>query len=404
MGRLEAWTRLGLVMWAMGVTLARAVRFPNDFAEAHWLLDYRFGFIRRGLAGSFLSIASGAGLPGPSARVIAAVAFLAFGLMLLVLLRAAARAVSAGADPGVTFAAAAAFATSPFIVMAAHFMGYLDHLLVAVAFAAAWLARDGRLWSAAILAAIGVLLHESFMLVGLPLVLLGASLRPAGFGRFRAAGLIPFALPVVAALALWVSEAFLLDRTVLRGQLEARLSAFPFVGGDMHLFVPDWLTTGTIATWESQRHAFWRHLSDPNLLRLMVPSAAFLVLATAALAPAGWRGRRALAAAAVVLAPLLLHAVAWDTARIWTFTIVAGFGCLWLGGATDGVPRAAAGRWLAVAAVPVVIANILGRSPLMDGEVERFSAAVRLLLYLPFLAGGVLAFVAGWRSGRSPVQ
>jgi hypothetical protein len=398
MRRLEAWTRLGLVGWAMVITMARAVRPPNDFAEAHWLLDYRFGFIRRGFAGSLLSLASSAGLPGPSERVIAALAFLGLGLLLLVLLWAAARAVWSDADPGVTFAAAAVFASSPFIVMAAHFMGYLDHLLVVAAFAAAWLARDGRLWTAAAIAAVGVLLHESFVLVGLPLVLLGASLRPAGVGRFRAAGLVPFALPVCAALALWASEVFVLDRVALRGQLEARLSAFPFVGGDMNLFVPEWLTTDTLATWERQRHAFWRHVSDPNLLRLMAPSAAFLVLATGALAPAGWRGRRALAAAAVVLAPLLLHAVAWDTARIWTYTIVTAFGCLWLSVATDGASCSAARRWLLAAAVPIVVANVVGRSPLMDGEIERFSLATRLLLYLPFFAGAALAMADGWRT------
>jgi hypothetical protein len=398
MRRVEAWTRLGLVVWAMVITMARAVRPPNDFAEAHWLLDYRFGFIKRGFAGSLLSLASSAGLPGPSERVIAALAFLGLGLLLLVLLWAAARAVWSDADPGVTFAAAAVFASSPFIVMAAHFMGYLDHLLVVAAFAAAWLARDGRLWTAAAIAAVGVLLHESFVLVGLPLVLLGASLRPAGVGRFRAAGLVPFALPVCAALALWASEVFVLDRVALRGQLEARLSAFPFVGGDMNLFVPEWLTTDTLATWERQRHAFWRHVSDPNLLRLMAPSAAFLVLATGALAPAGWRGRRALAAAAVVLAPLLLHAVAWDTARIWTYTIVTAFGCLWLSVATDGASCSAARRWLLAAAVPIVVANVVGRSPLMDGEIERFSLATRLLLYLPFFAGAALAMADGWRT------
>jgi hypothetical protein len=114
MRRLEAWTRLGLVVWAMVITMARAVRPPNDFAEAHWLLDYRFGFIRRGFAGSLLSLASSTGLSGQSERVIAALAFLAFGLPMLALLWAAARVVCSGADPGVTFAAAAVFASSPF--------------------------------------------------------------------------------------------------------------------------------------------------------------------------------------------------------------------------------------------------------------------------------------------------
>jgi hypothetical protein len=399
MGRLEVWTRLALVAWAMVVTMARAVRSPNDFAEAHWLLDYRFGLIRRGFAGSVLSLASAAGVAVPAERTVALLAFAVFAIFVLVLLWAVARLVASDADPALSFAAAAVFATSPFIVMTAHFMGYLDHLFIAAGFGAAWLARSGRVRAAALLAAAGVLVHESFVVVGLPLVLVGASLRPGA--RVRAwAGLLPLALPLAAALALWASESLVLDRGVLRGQLTARLSAFPFVGGDMNLFVPEWLTTGTLATWESQRHAFWRHLSDPNLLGLMVPSGVFLVLASSVLTPAGWRGRRTVRVLAVVIAPLLLHAVAWDTARIWTYTIVAAFGGLWLGGATDGLGRAAARRWLIVAAVPIIVANLFARSPLMDGRVERFSAATRVLLYLPFLAGAALALADAWRSRR----
>jgi len=398
MRRLEAWTRLGLVAWAMAITMARAVRYPNDFAEAHWLLDYRFGFIKRGFAGSLLSLASSAGLAGPSERLVAAVAVSAFGVLLLVLLWAALRLVSSRSDPGVTFAAAAVFATSPFIVMAAHFMGYLDHLFLVAAFAAAHLARGSRLWAAAGIASAGVLVHESFVLVGLPLVLLGAALRPDARRRPDQADLLPLALPVLAALALWASEAFFLDRGLLRGQLEARLSAFPFVGGDMNLFVPEWLTTGTLAAWHDQRHALWRRLSDPNLLRLMVPTAASLVLSAAALSPSGLRLRRAGAVALVTAAPLLMHAVAWDTARIWTYTIVAGFGCVWLCGAADGAASAAHRRWLLAAALPIVVANIAGRSPLMDGETERFGLSTRAWLYLPFLAGAVIAIADGWRT------
>ena len=403
MGRLEAWTRLGLVAWAMAITMARAIRYPNDFAEAHWLLDYRFGFIKRGLAGSALSLASSSSLFSPSERTVSLVAVAVFAVFVLLLLRAASCLVSSDADPAVLFAAAAMFATSPFVVMTVHFMGYLDHVFLAAALGAAWLARSGRLWAAAAVATCGVLVHESFVLAGLPLVLLGAGVRPAAGSRSRRLAAWPLlALPLLAAAALWVSETFLLDSVVLRNQLVTRLSAFPFVAGDMNLFVPDWLTTGSLEALREQRHAFWRHLSDPNLLKLMVPSAALLVLAAAAVSPPGTRSRRGLAVAAAALAPLLLHAVAWDTARIWTYTIVAGFGGVWLCG-VDSRSAAAGRRWLLTAAALVVTANIFARSPLMDGEAERFTAPARLLLYLPFLAGAVIALADGWRArGASP--
>src|SRR5688500_10058539 len=44
------------IAWSLLVTIARAIRRPNDFAEAHWLLDYQFGFVKRGLIGSLYSL------------------------------------------------------------------------------------------------------------------------------------------------------------------------------------------------------------------------------------------------------------------------------------------------------------------------------------------------------------
>ncbi|MCK7505417.1 MAG: hypothetical protein MZV70_15940 [Desulfobacterales bacterium] len=66
-----------------------------------------------------------------------------------------------------------------------------------------------------------------------------------------------------------------------------------------------------------------------------------------------------------------MHAVAWDTARIWTYTIVAGFGCAWLLRQRRPVPRPRRGRrWLLAAAVPVVVANVLAQVA-VDGRPGR---------------------------------
>jgi hypothetical protein len=32
-------------------SVSKTIRIPNEWARSHWLLDYRFGFIKRGLAG-----------------------------------------------------------------------------------------------------------------------------------------------------------------------------------------------------------------------------------------------------------------------------------------------------------------------------------------------------------------
>ena len=400
MRRLEAGARLSLVGWAMVITMARAVRYPNDFAEAHWLLDYRFGFIKRALAGSALTLFTWTGLARPTADTVAALSFAVFGLLAIALLAVTARFLKTAGPHSTSFAAAAVFATSPFVVMTAHFMGYMDHLVLLAAFGAAWLALRGRAWPAGVASALGVLVHESFLLVGLPLVLLASYPGPAR-PRGPASRFLPFVLPLAAAAALGVSEALLLDPATLRQQLVARLTAFPFVERDINIFLPEWLTTSALSNLRSQAHAFGRHLADVDLLRLMLPPAAFIILFTSASAPASTRARRALLATAAASAPLLMHAMAWDTARIWTYTIVVAFGCAWLFSASNAIEPVRKQRWLLALAVPILLANILGHSPLMDGEAERFSTAMRLFLYAPFIAGAALAIGEGLRRPRA---
>jgi hypothetical protein len=384
----------------MAITMARAVRYPNDFAEAHWLLDYRFGLIRRGFAGSALTLFTWTGLVRPTADTVAVLSFAVFGLLAIALLAITARLLNTAGPHHTPFVAAAVFATSPFVVMTAHFMGYMDHLVLLAALGAAWLALRGRAWPAGVVAALGVLIHESFLLVGFPLVLLASHLGPAR-PRGPATRFLPFLLPLAAAGALGMAEVLVLDPVTLRQQLVARLTAFPFVERDINIFLPEWLTTSALSNLRSQAHAFLRHLADVNLLRLTLPPAAFIILFASASAPAGARARPALLATVAASVPLLMHAMAWDTARIWSYTIVVAFGCAWIVTASSEAAPGRGQRWLLALAVPILLANILGRSPLMDGEAERFSTAMRLFLYAPFIAGAALAIGEGLRGPRA---
>ncbi|WP_309762497.1 hypothetical protein [Chryseobacterium sp. SORGH_AS_1175] len=40
-----------LYLYALAFSVLKTLRLPNQWAVAHWMLDYRFGFIKRGLAG-----------------------------------------------------------------------------------------------------------------------------------------------------------------------------------------------------------------------------------------------------------------------------------------------------------------------------------------------------------------
>src|SRR5262249_58668406 len=46
------------LVWALVVTCLRSARLPNNLATEHWLIDYRFGFVKRGLIGSGVAVAT----------------------------------------------------------------------------------------------------------------------------------------------------------------------------------------------------------------------------------------------------------------------------------------------------------------------------------------------------------
>ncbi len=389
LGRAANVLALGALAAALAVTGLRAARHANDFAEAHWLLDYRFGFIRRGLAGEVLRAPSGVGL---DLRTVEALSWITYGLfavfgaaVLAVCLRLLVRldwnrhAVLI----------AATFVTSPFIVTHSHLMGYLDQVVYLLAFGAVWAALRGHTWLAGVAVAIGVLVHENALLVALPPVALAiassgvpAASRRAAWKRYE-----PLLVPVAAFAALALAEALFIDRRALRGLLQAHLERYPFVAGDMHIFVPEWLTTSLTGNFSGQSRRFVSRLTEGPVVLAVLPAVqAALFGAFAWLDPAR---RRTIgpAVAAVTLAPLLLHLSAWDTARLWSYTIGGAFLAFWIVAERTHRPPAGALALTPVVALPVLFINVAGRIPLLDHMVERFTGPTLLWLYAPAALG-----------------
>ena len=43
------------LLWVFYITVLRALRWPNDWAEAHWLISYKFGLLKRALPGTLIA-------------------------------------------------------------------------------------------------------------------------------------------------------------------------------------------------------------------------------------------------------------------------------------------------------------------------------------------------------------
>src|SRR5436190_19359031 len=104
------------VVAAFGLTVARAARWPNDFAEAHWLLDYRFGFVRRGFAGALLGLARNALDLRPTEALIAMVAAALFALLCALLIAVSIRVLARNHWCVAAVPVVLAFCSSPSVV------------------------------------------------------------------------------------------------------------------------------------------------------------------------------------------------------------------------------------------------------------------------------------------------
>ena len=386
-----------ILLWTFTVTCLRGLRAPNDFAEAHWLLDYRFGLIKRGLVGSLGSVATSALGVTMTPLLIGVLSGAIYGgfcaAILLVLRRFLRRAASGAADgaaPAAESAALAAlvFVSSPFVVMSAHVFGYFDALLYLLALAAIVLVGRDRPFAAAALQGAAILIHESYLLLGYPLVLfaswlaVGDPVRPADLRRHALAHALAL-LPLAALLA----AQFAGDAAALRAQIAGYLAAFDFVAtrvDDVALYQ----TTGFFANLGQNFDLFARRVLDPRLAMSVAPSLFVLVYCGHAILRIAPFSRTSLVWLGVTAAPYLLHAVAWDTERIATYAVGSAMVGLWL--LAEARRPSGWSPLLPLAAVPALVFNAFYRIPLMDGDAERFSLVWRALLYAPALALAVI--------------
>jgi hypothetical protein len=327
-------------------------------------------------------------------RFVAAAALAAFCAVLVWL---GEQVLRGSRDPTGAFLALLAFATSSYVVMSAHVIGYFDNLLVLLAVAACALAMRGRTWAAAGVLAVAVLVHETILLVGLPTVVFVAALRdsraPAAAPPLRR--FAPLLLPAGVFVALVAYQSLFLDAEAMRYRITSHLLRFDFVD-PKHA---EWVAAAYVAQFSKYVATMVpeltkRLLSPGHVLHVGFTLAVLLAFAERRLRalPDGRALFRLLLATALL--PLALHAAAWDTSRLWTYPQLAAllglWGCCRLVPPPDREP--ATSPLLAIVSLMVLMQNVLFSIPLMDKQVQLWNDEMRILLYLPSLAIGALTF------------
>ena len=370
-----------MLIWALAVTLARTLRYPNDFAMSHWLLGYQFGFIKRGLPGEILRQSSLLfGFP-ITAAVITLCAALCFGLFVMALTILVKRLLNQpGANPSVILAVLVLL-TSPWMTMMGHTFGYYDSLFYALGFTSLWCLFTEHILLACILQALALLIHESSLcLLFIPFLFnwwmvkqQGALLRLPHW---------PILLPLFTFGLILVLPAF-----TLRGDFVAAyedlLAQYPFIQNNRSQLMPAWLHTGFVHFFLIESpHFVQRLISRAGLLCL--PTLACFTLVTLRWLKANYLSRLSLLVCLITCLPIMMLFIAWDTMRVWSYTIATAF-LLLLAAAESrqhpGFPRYVG--WLMLA---VLVFNTLAPIPLMDQQTDRFTIGQRALLCFPLWA------------------
>src|SRR5262249_48652108 len=136
-------------------------------------------------------------------------------------------------------------------------------------------------------------------------------------------------LPVAAFLLI----ALRLDTAPhrLERSLTAYLSTYPFVAGTIaDVRVPHWITITFSDSYRLHQGHFQERILSQPMIALVLPSLLALLgvlFETQGLAAISWQSAIALG---ICLIPQSMHVMVWDTARIWTYSIVCAFLLLWV--------------------------------------------------------------------------
>lgn len=366
--------RYTVIVYALAVTLLRTFRLPNDWAEAHWLLGYGLGIYKRGLVGSLVSAAF------PPSQAHAAELFIIIASLVLT-------AVAVGIALRICFrqpvAVALVMVSSPLVVMWGHLTGYFDFFLFMLTFLALVAVKKQRYFVASFVLTLGALIHESMLVLGFPVVgfaVLYTHLFSETKNTIRQTAVhlvTTYALPVLVMVPLL----FMVSQQETHARIMAFLEAYRFMHDRVGV-IADAHNTSFFTYYKNESPLFMERLFHTLYVSLYVSVAYFIVYLYTRLSK---QKKVLFLVYPIVLLPLLLHLIAWDTARIWTYPLME---ILLLFFVLENRPHSPTyDRTVALLFSGLVIGvQAFYAIPLMDEQTEHFSDFVKLLLYIPVWA------------------
>jgi hypothetical protein len=197
-----------------------------------------------------------------------------------------------------------------------------------------------------------------------------------------------FLIPLLTFSWVVISQAIFLDSGLIKSQLIAYISQFDFIQNKRNIIVPEAFTTSFFDYLLHQISMFYSRVIDPiYIIHIIIPLSVLLIFS--------WNIIRAIPfnkfiftiLVAITLLPLSLHIIAWDISRIWTYPLIAAMLAIW--GVCEHLPTVVnaekASLIFSMSALIIIVFQLFIHTSLMDGESERFSNELCILLHAPSL-------------------
>jgi hypothetical protein len=351
------------------ISILKGLHTPSLWAATQANLDYRYGFIKRGMFGQIARML-GLHIAHYDAFVLLSGVLLLLAIVLIGwwTCRSGARRLAGGA-------VVAALGASYMVTYLVHLIGYLEIPMAMLALLGlAISASSGRLIAVLLLSCLGVLIHESYLVAFLPTTLLPALLAALEQrdNRWRALAPIAVVAGVVVVLVLAVAlgapmtaerAAALQANMTAEADFAPRMDFFPVLTRSAADNVAVMARTMTLGKW-------W--LAQCNALLTFMPTAAFFLWVACDIIKARQAGARRFMLQAVVLVaglcPLCMQLLGWDIYRWYALAAFNSFLALTVVCHRYGAPLSGnirAGRNIAILLIGINLATGTG---LFDGR------------------------------------
>lgn len=317
------------LLWSAAFALIKGWGDIHEWANINWLINYDTGFIKRGLWGEVI------GKVIPSQYLVASfepIGTALLGIFLGVLLFISFHSLKKSNYHWITLVFYLAFFSSPFITMTANIRNYLDINVYIAGIASLFLLKQNRpVWSA-ILLSIGVLLHEISIVIFSPLVVAYLSFKlsqqgknPLGINNWDLKPILTIAAPLFTLAIVIISQQNL-DIGQTREHLEAHFLKYNEMGPQRAELYSRMLSYSFFDYIQEEAPKFLQRISDSYYLAHTAPMI-LLALSTIWISLRNHAYQKAtfLIITVATFAPLSLHAIAFDTNRIWAMPILSSY-------------------------------------------------------------------------------